>query len=206
MYLRNIATVYVFHNKHILLMHRVGSRLFSGDIWVGPGGHFEPGELDDPAACALRELREETGLTAADVTGLRLKYITTRRAANEIRQQYIFVCYLKNPAATLTANEEGRLEWVPLAGLFDRKMAFSNTHCLCNSVLKNTSPVLYRNGKLMYHLQYPGPPQTCDSDYNSIRHLLSAKENDAVYSVALGEADGAPAAQFTELKEYSTAY
>ena len=33
------------------------------------GGHFEQAELNDPRACALRELQEETGLTEESLGG-----------------------------------------------------------------------------------------------------------------------------------------
>ncbi len=44
-----------------LMLHRVKKNDVNHDKWVGVGGKFEPGE--DALACALREVREETGLT-----------------------------------------------------------------------------------------------------------------------------------------------
>lgn len=45
-----------------LMLHRVKKKNdINHDKWVGVGGKFEPGE--DAPACALREVREETGLT-----------------------------------------------------------------------------------------------------------------------------------------------
>lgn len=45
-----------------LMLHRVKkSHDVNKDKWIGVGGKFEPGE--DALACALREVREETGLT-----------------------------------------------------------------------------------------------------------------------------------------------
>ena len=44
-----------------LMLHRVKKKNdVNHDKWVGVGGKFEPGE--DALACALREVREETGL------------------------------------------------------------------------------------------------------------------------------------------------
>lgn len=43
-----------------LMLHRVKKKNdVNHDKWVGVGGKFEPGE--DAPACALREVREETG-------------------------------------------------------------------------------------------------------------------------------------------------
>ena len=128
--IRNIATVYVFDGESLLLMHRVGSRLFQGSIWVGIGGHFEATEMNDPLQCALRELSEETGLTQTDIAPLRLRYITTRKANGEIRQQYIFFTQLTNQNATLTESDEGESHWIPCNEIFARKMAYSNMECL----------------------------------------------------------------------------
>ena len=45
-------------DNQVLLIHRAGSDGF----WQSVTGSLEPGEL--PAACAVREVREETGLVA----------------------------------------------------------------------------------------------------------------------------------------------
>ena len=143
MRIRNIATIYLFRDDAILLMHRVGSRLFTGDIWVGIGGHFEPHEMSDPTACVLRELTEETGLGAQHLENLRLKYITTRMVQDEIRQQYIFMADLKDKKAPLGKSDEGELLWVASKDLFHRNMAYSNTHCLKHYLCHRDDPAIY---------------------------------------------------------------
>ena len=117
MLLRNIATIYVFDGDKILLMYRVGSRLFNEEIWVGIGGHFENDEMDDPYRCAMRELTEETGLSVNDISNLKLKYITTRKTPGEIRQQYIFFTNLINKSVELAASGEGNTYWIPFSGI-----------------------------------------------------------------------------------------
>lgn len=49
----------VVRNQAVLLVHRVWD---GGDDWVLPGGTPRPGE--SMAACARREVREETGIQA----------------------------------------------------------------------------------------------------------------------------------------------
>ena len=59
-----------------LMLHRVKKKNdVNHDKWVGVGGKFEPGE--DALACALREVREETGL-CADPARARLVMQVTR--------------------------------------------------------------------------------------------------------------------------------
>ena len=69
--LRNMTAVYLFREGKLLMLYRVGSRVVAPS-WCGVGGHFEQAELNDPRACALRELREETGLSPAPE---RLRYL-----------------------------------------------------------------------------------------------------------------------------------
>lgn len=52
--------VVVLRDGHLLLGLRCGSH--GAGTWALPGGHPDAGETD--AACAMRELREETGLEA----------------------------------------------------------------------------------------------------------------------------------------------
>lgn len=53
---------YLEQNGCYLMLHRVKKKNdVNKDKWIGVGGKFEPGE--DALACALREVREETGYT-----------------------------------------------------------------------------------------------------------------------------------------------
>ncbi|MCH9633490.1 MAG: RNA pyrophosphohydrolase [Chlamydiae bacterium] len=56
--------VLVFQNSKILLGERINSH--GAHTWSPPGGHLEYGET--PEDCAIRELKEETGLTALNTT------------------------------------------------------------------------------------------------------------------------------------------
>lgn len=108
--LRNMTAVYLRREGQILMLHRCGSKVIS-DSWTGAaGGHFEPSELNDPQACILRELQEETGLTENDIENLALRYITMRRVGDEIRINHYFFADLKDAAGPLHSNE-GTLAW-----------------------------------------------------------------------------------------------
>ena len=62
---RKTSLVYLERDGKYLILHRTKKKHDeNGDKWIGVGGKFEPGETPD--ACALREVKEETGLTMTD--------------------------------------------------------------------------------------------------------------------------------------------
>jgi len=130
MKLRNLATIYIFNGNEILMMYRIGSRVFKGALWAGIGGHFENDELNEPTKCVLRELFEETGITKNDLDNLKLKYITTRMANDEIRQQYIYFANLNNQDVNILPCDEGEISWMEMNRILDLKMSFTNGECL----------------------------------------------------------------------------
>lgn len=119
--LRNMTAVYITRGNEILLLYRIGSRVVAPS-WCGIGGHFERDELNDPQACALRELEEEVGLTANDLNDFRLRYITLRLKNGEVRQNYYYFASLRPDAAAPECCTEGRLEWVPAKEVLSRDM------------------------------------------------------------------------------------
>ena len=115
--LRNMASLYLMSGEKMLLLYRIGSKVIKDSYTGTAGGHFEKEELNDPKACVLRELYEETGLTESDIDNLTLRYVTLRMKDSEIRQNYYFFSELKNPNVQIT-NNEGNLEWAD----FDKVM------------------------------------------------------------------------------------
>ena len=121
--LRPMTGIYLLHDHHILMLHRHGSRVVDG-LWVASaGGHFEQEEMKDPAACALRELKEELCIAPEQLRGLAMRYVTLRRVGEEIRENYYFFAQLAEDVS-LTSNE-GELRWVPLNEVMALEMPFS---------------------------------------------------------------------------------
>lgn len=110
MHLRPMTAIYITRGEKILLLYRIGSRVVGNSYTGSAGGHIEPEEYRTPEACVLRELQEETGLTADALENVRLRYITMRRKDGEIRQNYYFFAELKDGVCVNDSNE-GRLEW-----------------------------------------------------------------------------------------------
>lgn len=105
-----MTAVYLYKDDKVLLLYRIGSRV-ADRMYVGSaGGHFEKDEVNDAKACALRELKEELGLTEDDIHNLELRYVAMRLKENEIRQNYYFFAELKDTVKALKS-PEGNLEW-----------------------------------------------------------------------------------------------
>ena len=90
-----------------LMLHRIKKKNdVNHDKWVGVGGKFEPGE--DALACALREVREETGLTmhTPQYRGIVDFYCAPWPA----ERMHLYTC--TDFCGEMTDCDEGCLEWV----------------------------------------------------------------------------------------------
>ncbi|TCC07439.1 NUDIX domain-containing protein [Kribbella soli] len=110
---RHLTSVFLVREGSVLLLYRRGSRAIA-DSWVGIGGHVEPHELTDPTAAALRELDEEIGVTADQLTDLALRYVAVRDTGDEVRTTYYFTANLRPAAPVPTECTEGDLRWFDL--------------------------------------------------------------------------------------------
>ena len=107
--LRNMTSVFLYDEAGILCLYRIGSRVANHKYVGSAGGHFEPSEVCDARACALRELEEELGLTETDVSGMQLRYITCRLKNGELRNNYYF--FAPFDRRTQLSSNEGSLQW-----------------------------------------------------------------------------------------------
>lgn len=119
--LRSMTALFLTRRRgeedEILLLWKTDGRVVK-DVWCpSAGGHFEPGELDDPCACVLRELYEETGLTRRDLTDFTFRYVTLRAAGGEIRQNYYYFARLSPEFGGELSSTEGKFRWFGEGGL-----------------------------------------------------------------------------------------
>lgn len=91
-----------------LMLHRVKKKQdVNHDKWIGVGGKFEPGET--ALACALREVREETGLTMLDPQYRGIVDFDCPPWPAE--RMHLYTC--TRFCGKLADCDEGTLEWVP---------------------------------------------------------------------------------------------
>lgn len=100
--------IYVERSDSYLMLHRVSkSNDPNRDKWIGVGGKLESGET--PQVCAMREMTEETGLIPLKLEYRGIVYFHSDRWPDE--EMHLFTCPLYE--GTLSACDEGTLEWVP---------------------------------------------------------------------------------------------
>ena len=123
--LRNMTSVYLTYNDKVLLLFRQGSRVVN-DKWIGSaGGHFEPQELNDAYACAVRVLKDELGVTEDMLADIKLRYLTIYNKPEELRQNYYFFAQLKDDSVITTSNE-GKLKWFSIEDILSLDMPFTS--------------------------------------------------------------------------------
>ena len=127
--LRPMTAIYLTRGEEILLLYRIGSRVVGNSYTGSAGGHVEADEYRAPRACVLRELQEETGLSASALGGMRLRYITQRLKDGEVRQNYYYFAELPE-GVDVQNSTEGRLEWHALTALSGLPMPVTARHVI----------------------------------------------------------------------------
>jgi 8-oxo-dGTP pyrophosphatase MutT (NUDIX family) len=109
-----------------LIVHPPSGRLLlrwhaKQERWLGVGGHGDPGETD-PLLIALREAREESGLTDVapwpDGSLVHAMVCQVRRSAAEPAHEHADLRYLlatDDPEAIAAEDEQSPLRWVSVA-------------------------------------------------------------------------------------------
>ena len=127
--LRNMTAIYIMRGEEMLMLYRIGSKVVDPS-WCGIGGHFEEQELNDPYACVLRELEEETPIHRDMLENVEFKYVTLRLKKGEIRQNYYYFAWLKEDADLAWTSTEGKLQWVPFDEVMTKEMPLTAKYML----------------------------------------------------------------------------
>ncbi len=107
-----LATLcYIIDKKRdsTLMLHRIKKENdYHQGKWNGLGGKFNKGE--SPEECAIREIKEESGLT---IRNPYLKGFITFPNFDGIDDWYVFVFTIDEFEGKLIDSPEGKLEWIP---------------------------------------------------------------------------------------------
>ena len=105
--MKNSTLCYIYKDDECLMLHRTKKENDqSHDKWLGIGGKFE--DKESPEDCALREIKEETGLT---VTDYRYRGIVTF-VSDEWETEYMHLFTADGFTGNIIECDEGDLKWV----------------------------------------------------------------------------------------------
>ena len=105
--MRNTTLCYIIKDDSCLMLHRTKKKNDqSHDKWLGIGGKFE--DRESPEDCALREIKEDTGLI---VTGYKYRGIVTF-VSDEWETEYMHLFTVTEFEGDIIECDEGDLEWI----------------------------------------------------------------------------------------------
>lgn len=115
--MRNTTLCYIIKDNKCLMLHRTKKENDqSHDKWLGIGGKFE--DKESPEDCALREIKEETGLT---VTEYRYRGIVTF-ISDVWETEYMHLFTVTGFHGEVSECDEGDLEWIDVGRLLELPM------------------------------------------------------------------------------------
>ena len=115
--MRNTTLCYIIKDNKCLMLHRTKKENDqSHDKWLGIGGKFE--DKESPEDCALREIKEETGLT---VTEYRYRGIVTF-ISDVWETEYMHLFTVTGFRGEVSECDEGDLEWIDVGRLLELPM------------------------------------------------------------------------------------
>lgn len=108
---------YIESGDQYLMLHRTKKKNdCNHDKWQGVGGHFEPGE--NAEQCALREIWEETGLTATEFRYRALVHFHSDQWDSEDMHLFTVTGF----TGDIKICDEGDLEWVSKSRVMELAM------------------------------------------------------------------------------------
>ena len=114
---RKTSLVYLERGGKYLILHRTKkAHDENGDKWIGVGEKFEPG--DTPDECALREVKEETGLAMTD---FRLRGLIIF-VSDVWGMEYMYLYTATKWRGKLIDCDEGELVWLDKRELLEKNL------------------------------------------------------------------------------------
>jgi len=136
-------------DDHTLMLHRVKKdNDYHEGKWNGLGGKFEPGE--SPFDCAVREVREESGLTMLNPV---LKGFITFPLFDGMDDWHVFVFIAKEYSGNIIDSPEGNLEWIANDKLTDLNL-WEGDKIFIKWLFKDAffcAKFIYQNGNYISH-------------------------------------------------------
>ena len=122
--------IFLFHQNELLLIKHNSEKKIGYGKWNGIGGHIEKGE--NPFDAAIREVREETGLS---ILKLNLAFFTIIPETNAYGIG-LFIFSGKSRTKKIIESTEGQLKWIEMSRL-NQYPLMQDLNCFIDLVLKS---------------------------------------------------------------------
>lgn len=141
-----VAEVFIVHKNKLLMFKRSEKKEKFPGFWSIPGGHIDEGE--EPLGCAIREIKEETGVTIKPEE-IKLKVVAFHHHLDrqEIYINFSFYVELEKEPKIKSAVVEGEAHWVELEAAKNLANVFEPIKYYFDHVLNKKSGIIYNNSQ-----------------------------------------------------------
>lgn len=132
---------YVVFQDQVLMHKRAETKSKFPGFWIGPGGHVEEGE--DVMLAAIREIKEETGVTLRpEEVSLKVLAFHHHLDRGEVWMEYLFRAEISKEQEIHSTNE-GETKWVSINDLMSLENVFPPSKFYLKHVLDKNSGIMY---------------------------------------------------------------
>lgn len=141
-----VAEAYIFYQDSLLMFKRSETKKKFPGFWSIPGGHIDEGE--DPLATAMREVKEETGVTIS-ASDIQLKVVAMHHHLDrkELYVAFAFATRIHEEPKDLTHSEEGESSWVKKSDVFHLENVFPPVKYYFDHVLNEKTGIVYNQSQ-----------------------------------------------------------
>ncbi len=133
-------TYIVCNGKVLMHLRDQNKKKFPG-FWIGPGGHVDEGE--DVLTAAIREIKEETGVTLEpEQVTLKVLAFHHHLDRGEVWMEYLFRAEIPTDQP-IHSTAEGETHWVPIKELRNLPNVFPPSKFYLDHILAQGSDIMY---------------------------------------------------------------
>lgn len=132
---------YIVHEEKVLMHKRADDKEKFPGFWIGPGGHVDEGE--DVLSTAIREVKEETGVTISE-KDIKLKVLAFHQHIDrgEIWMEYLFRAVIPKSQKVISS-KEGKSQWIDIKKMLKMKNVFPPSKYYFNHILNDKPGIVY---------------------------------------------------------------
>ena len=133
--------VYIVHQGKVLMHKRAETKAKFPGFWIGPGGHVDEGE--DVLSAAIREIKEETGVTLKpENVSLKVLAFHHHTDRGEVWMEYLFRAEIPTNQP-IHSTEEGETQWIEIDKLKELDNVLPPSKYYLQHILDKNSGIKY---------------------------------------------------------------